>query len=990
MASITQIIGQLRFQLEQLSARNAHHEFEHLCRHLTRARICSNIMPATGPVSAGGDQGRDFETFRTYLKESLTHGTGFVGLVSNNPIAFACSITKPERINTKIKSDIESIATSGTKVLDIHFFCTADVTVSYRHAIQKWAKDNYEIHLEIYDGQSIAELLSERDIFWIAESFLDIPAEIYPPAPEGRESKWYDNLFDNWKSSDQSPYNYADFIELKSAIRHATFTESIRKDISFWIGLLDKLRENSSLNQLKRRCTYEIAVARLRGQGSLHDFEEDLRQYFKDIENISDIAELENITVLLSYCATANKIGKVSLNDEEVSNWISLITAKVEDELKEVLSPGRKCILLQIRGFIYLTLRVIDTGKPELKGAIECWKDLLELIDQAPLFPLERLADFFTVLIDLGFDNPKIENLIQLTDDALQARHGGFAAAEKSRDRAIAYHRRGEILKAINQLHNAKIKWFAEETLKGSLLAAIFLSELYMDLNLVFASKHYSLITAYIALNCQDENLREFVPRGLKAAASADYKFGSFCGFLNLTDIMLRTYSAFSRESDPSEFDEINWTLFHTTTLRSVSAVLIPEILPWIDSKKDVWGLGDYFVDLIPTADKNWKDKSSDEIKRSLSDQGVGVPWNDLGNSRAISFSALGITWIFRWRNNYDTNAEAEGFLAAFQVLLASLSGIDLCLIKSQVDVALHFVDFWDFHFDPVPSNDRVIWKLSIPNSKAPPPKEADVTSINEVIIGAASAILSQVSVYKRDAFLKAIKPIFVEGVFEKAFFGAPYTITYSEFTGIDEFKSCPRKEDPPFPLHFVDCTEHPQLSWIRNAGPFYSKENAMESIENRYKNTILPVRITLKSLLKDSSFTEVVTKFKNEGWKDWHLLLAICNIVTGYRVNEIIKLLPKPPSLNEQKDLTMQQVYQAENKFSIPVSLSEFSEEKLRNALQLSMIATLQQWGHEIHLQTPNFSSINHFLSKRYFYWVDDTEHTDFGFSSLHTEIET
>ncbi len=146
MASITQITGQLRFQLEQLSARNAHHEFEHLCRHLTRARICSNILPATGPVSAGGDQGRDFETFRTYLKENLTYGTGFVGLVSNNPIAFACSISKPERISTKIKSDVESIATSGTKVSDIHFFCTADVPVSCRHAVQEWAKDNYEIH----------------------------------------------------------------------------------------------------------------------------------------------------------------------------------------------------------------------------------------------------------------------------------------------------------------------------------------------------------------------------------------------------------------------------------------------------------------------------------------------------------------------------------------------------------------------------------------------------------------------------------------------------------------------------------------------------------------------------------------------------------------------------------------------------------------------------------------------------------------------------
>ena len=65
MADRTQIIAQIRFAFEQLSERNAQHEWEHLCRHLARDRICSNILPATGPVQAGGDQGRDFGTFHT-------------------------------------------------------------------------------------------------------------------------------------------------------------------------------------------------------------------------------------------------------------------------------------------------------------------------------------------------------------------------------------------------------------------------------------------------------------------------------------------------------------------------------------------------------------------------------------------------------------------------------------------------------------------------------------------------------------------------------------------------------------------------------------------------------------------------------------------------------------------------------------------------------------------------------------------------------------
>ncbi|MFA6072015.1 MAG: hypothetical protein WC810_25860, partial [Janthinobacterium sp.] len=50
----------IRFGIQQLSARNGQMEFEHICRQFARSRIHLNILPATGPVQSGGDQGRDF------------------------------------------------------------------------------------------------------------------------------------------------------------------------------------------------------------------------------------------------------------------------------------------------------------------------------------------------------------------------------------------------------------------------------------------------------------------------------------------------------------------------------------------------------------------------------------------------------------------------------------------------------------------------------------------------------------------------------------------------------------------------------------------------------------------------------------------------------------------------------------------------------------------------------------------------------------------
>ncbi|MEE8270693.1 MAG: hypothetical protein V3R98_03030, partial [Alphaproteobacteria bacterium] len=71
------MISVIRFNISELKARNAHHDFEHLCRHLARLRVYSNVLPATGPVGAGGDAGRDFETFKTSSAWPLTAGSTF-------------------------------------------------------------------------------------------------------------------------------------------------------------------------------------------------------------------------------------------------------------------------------------------------------------------------------------------------------------------------------------------------------------------------------------------------------------------------------------------------------------------------------------------------------------------------------------------------------------------------------------------------------------------------------------------------------------------------------------------------------------------------------------------------------------------------------------------------------------------------------------------------------------------------------------------------
>jgi hypothetical protein len=178
MASMNELKSYIRFQLSQLRVLNKHHVFEDLARQFARLRICENLLPATGPVGSGGDQGRDFETYRSYLASTPIATSTFLGMAGNTKIVFACSLQTS--IRSKIKEDVKTICCGSEKVDAIYYFCEADLAVAQRHKLQQWCRDSFDTALEVLDGQAIAEQLTHIEVFWIAEEYLDVSAEMYP------------------------------------------------------------------------------------------------------------------------------------------------------------------------------------------------------------------------------------------------------------------------------------------------------------------------------------------------------------------------------------------------------------------------------------------------------------------------------------------------------------------------------------------------------------------------------------------------------------------------------------------------------------------------------------------------------------------------------------------------------------------------------------------------------------------------------------------
>lgn len=200
VASVEAAKKAIRISLHLLSGENGHHRFEDLCRQVAGLRIASNLLPATGPVSAGGDQGRDFETFHTYLADGIPDTAG-VPAPAPDVVVFACTIQR-DGLKEKFKRDIKKICTGGTPVDRIYIFAAAEVPVSLRHDIQTWAREEYGVKVEIIDGYALSEMLvgTER-LFAVAQALLDLPAELAPRWGTSKETRqqagtgWQESAF---------------------------------------------------------------------------------------------------------------------------------------------------------------------------------------------------------------------------------------------------------------------------------------------------------------------------------------------------------------------------------------------------------------------------------------------------------------------------------------------------------------------------------------------------------------------------------------------------------------------------------------------------------------------------------------------------------------------------------------------------------------------------------------------------------------------------
>src|SRR5262249_19268269 len=189
-----------------------------------------------------------------------------------------------------------------------------------------------------------------------------------------------------------------------------------------------------------------------------------------------------------------------------------------------------------------------------------------------------------------------------------------------------------------------KVNWFADETLRGSVLAMLVVAQWYAELDLFFAGKYYALAAAHVASNSRDHAVQKKLPGALFEAALCDYGLGAWAGFLDLADRALTCHHNLAL--DPSNIGAhplLEGVVFHLATSAAISTRLSAKYGEFLNARIAEWQLGEFYVEAANLAQTHIARLEQAEFIAQVENQLQGVPVNDIQTKRYVAWKALGV-----------------------------------------------------------------------------------------------------------------------------------------------------------------------------------------------------------------------------------------------------------------------------------------------------------------------------------------------------------
>jgi hypothetical protein len=406
----------------------------------------------------------------------------------------------------------------------------------------------------------------------------------------------------------------------------------------------------------------------------------------------------------------------------------------------------------------------------------------------------------------------------------------------------------------------------------------------------------------------------------------------------------------------------------------AVAELISPEVGEAFQQELVAWGSPDWAEEFLSVVRPHWVGLTVDQVREAAELELRGPLLGDLALEREVVWSELGITWRVRWMNVDSISRAAEQFIAVLQIAMTDFAEHDLYLLRTAVEIEVRTGDIDQPQAFPLQSNDGRKWQVILPDHAFGDRGAMFERTLD--IFGSVTAILREASLLSTEDFLDIVSVVVQRGIASKLLVARSYERLSEEFSDdADELLAdhilgslfhAPRSEALPV---------HPELAWIDKLIPSYSSEEAADAARSRYVHAQEMLPLTFARLSKSAEFLAVAAALRQDGWRDWHIVLAVANQTWNYRIAQTIGPLGL---LDAENDEWRRYAFQRESEKSLEVPLEQYSEEHLRVALTMTMISTLFSMGLECHQRTPDLPAIEEFLTFRCNYWANDIEHDD------------
>ncbi|GAA2051785.1 hypothetical protein [Leifsonia soli] len=986
----------IAFRLGQLSERNEHHKFEEIATRIARKRISSNILVSNGPVSAGGDQQRDGESYTTRIPDEFPNAAGFAASASTSPVVIACTVQRTG-LRAKVLADLEGICGPGAAPVDIvAFFSVSSIPEATSHDLQRIARDQYGVTLDIFSGAKIATLLAEPDLVWIAQHYLEVPA-VMVPDPEGvAVPEWYATVLDGLRSNHgPAALTPATQGEITEGIRFATWDAAANSDLPEWADFMSAFLRDELSSDLVFRACYEISVARFRGLGEATD---DLVRRAIGIACSSARADiLEDCATLVSYWGNMWFAGVSSASAPEIAEARAKLIAHLTAELETTNSseyPVRAATLTGTMAYLMLTPKVeqaegggysptkverdrlagvslvdakVDTssaaesGLFDLNSVMAYLDQLVDLLPRARAYSVSSIARIFTLFTPALASDPRYTKVRDALDGAVAAVHGDAAIAQRCRDRAIAFVEAGQPLAALGELHDAKVRWFHGDLIYGAVLVTRFIGHLYRDLGLTYAAKMYASAAAMFANLSTDADTKAQLPKALLDSARAAQLAGSWIDAAGLTEVALLAQASLA--TDPFDIDK--YPELGTHELNELMQYLAvrkfwPDLEPLFEAEHPNTGLYEQMVEDAsqPGNEMPFDEGAFQELARG---QFRGPVLSDLGPNRVIDFAALGVRWVFTFDADRTTVLSAEGFVAAFQVFIADAARYDPVIVEDTVRVHIDVIASGTSVVEP--EGDSADMRVTIVSAMA------DFDELVPFLVAGSMQLLQEVHARPNDELAELLENLMRDGISHKVVVGRPY-YEVADFLSTEHYERCAAATRPASSSDFAP-TAHVALVASTRLGRGYDRAEALTLIEQRYR-AAEAWKVSLASFFADPRGLDRFLQLRGEGWLDWQFIVAFVNVGLNWRLRQsganIRNLAPA-----QLRQIAMRPEGNTDSPVPVDVFLREI---EVNLAIQTAVIAGT--WKLRSRPEKRGEGIMRNLLTRRYRFAVDDVPHRD------------